>query len=124
MKTKTHGFVALFLVLGISSTLLALVVLSSTSVFEYVHAKRDFDETYQRSFASVTCADTYIDFVVRGLKVKDLDFSRQLFYGDQVMCHIRNARIVNISPDVQRLFFTSDLSSIEIEIRNGFVIIP
>lgn len=101
--------------------LLTWVVLSSASVFDYIHAKESFDAEYQSALARVTCADTFIDGVLRGDEIVAQDIARHLFYGDQVICHITSPVKTVISQDVYDLSFLSDEIPYKVRVEKGFI---
>lgn len=123
MYSHKKGFVALFFVLGLTTTMLTWVVLSSSSIFEYIHAKQDFEQLYSASIKDVTCADMFIDSLVRGGSIEQTEFYRQLFFGDIVFCRVDSVYKSVINVDLWDLSFTSGKLPVHIQIQNGFVVL-
>ncbi len=119
MKIYKKGFITLFFVLGISSMLLTWVIISSTSVFEYLDSKKRFDSYYMSALQDTTCADTFIDYTLRGYMSSG--FYRQLFYGDTVFCEITDVERHDFTQDIWSLKFNSGQISPYIRVKNGLI---
>lgn len=125
-KTHNQGFIALFIASAISITLMTLVILSTSDVFDYVDAKKQFDALYTDIQSDIWCADEFIDILQYApwdfIDMPTYDFTRMLYLEDTTVCHVSNIQVeVGPSNEYSHFSFTIDQYKVKGDILFGTV---
>ena len=125
-KVKQDGFIALFLILSISITLIFYTYLSSERVFNYIDVKKDFykNRSYVQNLS--ICADVFMNNLIKSDFNIDFinnsySFDRNFDFQDDYICHISDIKYFYEGINIHEVDFKIDHRLFKYQFKNGFL---